>query len=218
MTHFDRWAPSYDDCALRPLYDAAHRAVVDILGSGSHRPHRILDIGCGSARMLRAVAALFPDACAVGVDLSLGMLHVAAQVGPGHFVCAAAEELAFADAAFDTVTSTISMRHWTDRRAAFSQIHRLLEPGGLLVIATIDERPSRRPRRSRPVLRDDLYAAGFVGCRTRQVAGFGPVPMITLVSARQAMHGTVRLRARRAVVAAVRWGRWTVPPPPTGPR
>lgn len=209
--------PSYDDCALRPLYDGAHRAVVEILGSGWYRPQRILDIGCGSARMLRAVAALFPDACAVGVDLSLGMLHVAAQVGPGHFVCAAAEELAFADAAFDTVTSTISMRHWTDRRAAFSQIHRVLQPGGLLVIATVADGPSRRLR-GRPVLGHDLYAAGFVGCRIRQVAGFGPVPMITLVSARQAMHGTVRLRARRAVVAAVRWGRWTVPPPPTGPR
>lgn len=100
MAHFDRWAPSYDDCVLRPLYDAAHRAVLDALRSGTHRPRRILDVGCGSGRMLRHAAALFPDATRAGMDLSLGMLHVAAHAGVGRFVNAAVEELAFADAAF----------------------------------------------------------------------------------------------------------------------
>lgn len=183
IAHFDRWAPTYDDCELQPLYDAAHRAVLDALGTTAGGPRRMLDVGCGTGRLLRHAAELFPDALRVGVDLSAGMLRVAAlaNVEVGGYVCAAAEELAFADRTFDVVTSTISMRHWTDRRLALSQIHRILAPGGMFVLATImDFQPGRM---GRAVCLGDLTAAGFLGCRIRQVAGFGPVPAITIAIA-----------------------------------
>lgn len=74
-----------------------------------------------------------------GVDLSPGMLTVArdrarelgldADLRTGN-----AEALEFGDAAFDTVVCTISLCNIPDHRAAISEMHRVLRPGGRLVL------------------------------------------------------------------------------------
>src|SRR5262245_32682801 len=83
MSMFDRWAPGYDDSALQTVYECAHRTVLGWAAGLGVRPRRILDLGCGTGRLLALAAGTFPEATLAGVDASAGMLTVAAaRVGP----------------------------------------------------------------------------------------------------------------------------------------
>ncbi|MES1945300.1 type 11 methyltransferase [Salinisphaera sp. PC39] len=97
---------------------------------------RILDVGCGSGVLLQRLAQGTPGAALSGVDLSGAMLAVARRrLGPAvDLRCAAAEELPFADGAFDTVVS-VSMFHFIRRpEEALREMRRVLAPGGRLVL------------------------------------------------------------------------------------
>src|SRR5262252_2866005 len=106
-TRFDGWAPRYDDCALQPAFQAAHSAVLQHAHALTSPPSRVLDIGCGTGRLLRLFEQRFSRATLVGIDPSAGMLAVAAD-GPGRFIRGTAEHLPFRDATFDLVVSTAS--------------------------------------------------------------------------------------------------------------
>lgn len=197
VARFDRWAPGYDDSALQPLlYQAVHALVLDRCAQAAPAPRRLLDVGCGTGRLLRSAAARFPDTALVGVDVSGGMLAVAAATtlrGTSVLlVRAAAERLPFADAVFDLVTATLTYRHWADQAAGVAEIARVLCPGGVFGLAAVVTPPPSRGRlRSARLgrLPVSLTAAlGGAGLRTDSVelvAGFGPIPEVTFVLARR---------------------------------
>lgn len=76
---FDAWAPSYDESALQPAYEAAHEAVLHQARQVISRPARVLDVGCGTGRLLRTAMATFPGSVLVGLDASWVMLSVSAE-------------------------------------------------------------------------------------------------------------------------------------------
>jgi ubiquinone/menaquinone biosynthesis C-methylase UbiE len=189
-TRFDGWAPRYDDCALQPAFQAAHRAVLQHACGLTNPPSRVLDIGCGTGRLLRLFAQRFTRATLVGLDPSAGMLAVATE-GPGRFVRATAEHLPFRDANFDLVVSTASCRHWDDAFAAVREIGRVLAPGATLCVADVLDTAGRgitKLRRRTGVaatLVSAMADAGLTPERADVVAGFGPVPAITVLIARR---------------------------------
>jgi ubiquinone/menaquinone biosynthesis C-methylase UbiE len=57
--------------------------------------------------------------------------------GEGHepmFVVGDVASLAFPDASFDLVVSTLSMHHWDDPTAGLAEIRRVLRPGGRALV------------------------------------------------------------------------------------
>lgn len=121
------------------------RALVDAAQQGDLA--RVLDVGCGPGHTTLALA---PHAGAVvGLDLSAAMLtqgrRLAAERGLANltFEQGDVEQLPFADASFDTVTSRFSAHHYPDPAAALAQIARVLAPGGtfLLVDTVAPETP-----------------------------------------------------------------------------
>lgn len=197
LAEFDRWAPTYHDCVLQPLYQAAHRAVLTTAIRLHPTPGRMLDIGCGTGRLLAAAAYRFPRTALIGADLSAVMLSAAGRscpaAIPARFTQAAAEHLPFADMTFDLVTSTVSFRHWTDPRAGLREILRVLTPGGYLILADVFD-PRRQHRISRlrgrstlPQLltQPTLSALGLDVVMTDHVPGFGPLPEITVITAQR---------------------------------
>ena len=95
---------------------------------------RILDIGCGTARLTSGLIARVPSARVAGVDRSWTMLREARRRAlPGiGFVQAEALRLPFMPV-FDAVFSTATF-HWVrEHRPLFAEIHRVLRPGGRLV-------------------------------------------------------------------------------------
>lgn len=131
---FDARATSYD--ALRPPGAAWWRLFDVLVDQGDLRGRKVLDVGCGTGRLLGALVE-HAHAKAWGVDASEEMLRVAraslpAAVGlrPG-----SAEELPFRDGWFERVTMSLVV-HLVDRPRAFAEARRVLDAGGRLAIVT----------------------------------------------------------------------------------
>lgn len=115
---------------------------------------RVLDIGCGTGTL--AILAAQRGASVTAFDASEAMLEVAKQrvvaLNLGDSIqlqqMGIAGMDAFADATFDSVISTLVFSELSrDERAyALHHAHRVLKPGGRLVIAD-EVRPTSRARR-----------------------------------------------------------------------
>jgi ubiquinone/menaquinone biosynthesis C-methylase UbiE len=142
VTPFDTWARSYERSALQTiLFIPAHQAALRLAWQHMPRPRRILDIGFGTARLLRQARHHYPNADLVGIDPAWQMLRIAAATPTAppapaiRYVRAAAEHLPFAHHSFNLIFATMSLRHWTNPTAAIAEIGRVLSPGGVLVLA-----------------------------------------------------------------------------------
>jgi ubiquinone/menaquinone biosynthesis C-methylase UbiE len=72
---FDRWAPNYDCLLTTVFYQAVHKRLLDYAELGDQA--NILDLGCGTGRLLDRIAKQFPTVTATGVDLSNEMIYQA---------------------------------------------------------------------------------------------------------------------------------------------
>jgi ubiquinone/menaquinone biosynthesis C-methylase UbiE len=95
---------------------------------------RVLDLGCGPADGAAMVSGA--GACGIGLDYSEGMLQKATREPAlhGRLVRGDAGRLPFADKAFDKIICTNSFHHYPDHKSALKEMHRVLKPGGLLVL------------------------------------------------------------------------------------
>ncbi len=110
---------------------------------GSQPGERVLDIGCGPGFYIAELAALVgPDGEAVGIDPSADMLSLAAERCKGHtniaFHEAPATSLPFGDASFDAALSVQVLEYVEDVDGALAEMHRVLRPGGRLVLWDVD--------------------------------------------------------------------------------
>jgi ubiquinone/menaquinone biosynthesis C-methylase UbiE len=133
---FDRWGSTYERSWMqRRLFDPVHSAVLRQAES-RFKPADVLDIGCGSGRLLRKVHDSWPEAQLSGVDPAQGMLEVARQLTPeARFSLGSGEALPLEDASVDLALSTISFHHWHDHAAGVREVARVLRPGGSFLLA-----------------------------------------------------------------------------------
>lgn len=104
---------------------------------------RVLDVGTGTGVVaLRAADRVAPRGSVTAVDLSNCMLSVAGgknALRPPEiqvrFCAMDAELLAVAAGSFDAVLSLFALMHFPNPLAALREMHRVLRPGGRLVIA-----------------------------------------------------------------------------------
>ncbi|OVE85403.1 class I SAM-dependent methyltransferase [Natronolimnobius baerhuensis] len=98
-----------------------------------HNDERILDLGCGTGELTRAISSEAADV--VGVDTSPEMLETARESDPEcSFVCMDARELSF-ETHFDAVFSN-AMLHWildADQNQVLQNVHDVLASGGRFV-------------------------------------------------------------------------------------
>src|SRR6266511_2676469 len=105
---------------------------------------RVLDIGCGAGTdTLVAAQMVGPDGRVTGIDMTPEML-VKARAAAGEmglenveFVEGEAERLPFADGSFDVVISNGVIDLIPDKDAVFSELLRVLTPGGRIQIADV---------------------------------------------------------------------------------
>ncbi len=105
---------------------------------------RVLDVGCGAGTdSLVAAQMVAPDGSVTGIDMTEEMLAKARasarEMGAENagFVLGEAEDLPFADKAFDVVISNGVIDLVPDKEAVFGEIDRVLRPGGRLQIADV---------------------------------------------------------------------------------
>lgn len=171
---FDQRAGTYEAGRRGALHEAIVQRTLGLTLSFAPAPGRVLDVGCGTGRLLRELGRLVPQAEELwGVDAAPGMVEVAAVASAGdpriRIRQAFAEQLPFADGRFDLVVSSTSFDHWRDQAAGLRECARVLEPGGRLVLCDLlspllrvtlpfgRRDRARTPSRLRPL----LVAAGF---------------------------------------------------------
>ncbi len=97
-------------------------------------PTCILDLAAGSGDLSRALAKRCPHARVVAADFCLPMLEVAVRKGIPALVQADGLSLPFRDQAFDALTVAFGLRNMASWEGALREMHRVLRPGGLLLV------------------------------------------------------------------------------------
>ena len=98
------------------------------------RPSRILDLATGSGDLAIALQKACPSAQVIGADFCLPMLEEARKKQVPRLVQADGLALPFRRATFDAVTVAFGLRNMASWEKALSEMHRVLRPGGLLVV------------------------------------------------------------------------------------
>jgi len=94
---------------------------------------RVLDLGCAWGFGTRS---LTPGRYVVGVDVSEAYIRRAARtVKNARFLRALADRVPLRDGSFDAIACLDVLEHVPDERALLAEVHRLLRPGGVLLIS-----------------------------------------------------------------------------------
>ena len=145
-THGRTFIPAAGKDWLLPLYDpflrllgaaAIKRPLID---QAAIQPGcRVLDIGCGTGSLTVDIKRLHPLAEVTGVDPDPKALAIATrkanQAGVSvTFDQGFGDRLAYADASFDRVFSSLMFHHLTrdEKLATLAEVRRVLKPGGSL--------------------------------------------------------------------------------------
>ena len=137
---FDRHAASFP--AEVAATDGRLRTVLDVIPPGA----RVLEVGCGKGRFLKAIREARPDVQCVGVDPSPVLLKavpagIETRLG-------SLETVPCDDGSFDVVFSVEAVEHSANRGVAVSELTRVARRGGWIVV--IDKQESHWGRLQTP--------------------------------------------------------------------
>jgi SAM-dependent methyltransferase len=191
-------SPGHDDTreGARLIHDFA----IALLCLAPAPGDRVLDLGAGSCWVSEWLRRFNVDT--VSVDLAFDMLRVGrARLGPeAALVAGDLERLPFSSASVDHAVCLNAFHHVPDGRAALVEIHRVLKPGGRLLLS--------EPGRGHAEAQTSVTAAGDYGVQEADVvasmliadcvrAGFARVAIKPLVHAVPWFE-----------IDAERWARW----------
>jgi demethylmenaquinone methyltransferase/2-methoxy-6-polyprenyl-1,4-benzoquinol methylase len=219
---FDSVAPRYD--VMNDLMSLGlHRAwkAYTVLVADVRPGQRVLDIAGGTGDLAQAFARkVGSEGLVVHTDINASMLRVGrdrlldAGVVLPTVVCDA-EKLPFESESFDRVSVGFGLRNMTHKEAALAEMHRVLRPGGKLLVLEFSKvaKPLERaydwysfqvlPRIGRLVARDEAsyrYLAESIRMHPGQEelkammrkAGFGHVDYHNLTGGVAALHVAIK--------------------------
>lgn len=93
---------------------------------------KILEIGCGTGRLLKEIKIQNPDSDLSGIDISRAMLRKAKKrLGKSiHLSVQTIANTNFGNNEFDLIICTSSLYCWNNPSQGLTEIHRILKPGG----------------------------------------------------------------------------------------
>jgi demethylmenaquinone methyltransferase/2-methoxy-6-polyprenyl-1,4-benzoquinol methylase len=219
---FDSVAPRYD--LMNDLMSMGlHRAwkAYAVLAADVRPGQRVLDIAGGTGDLAQAFARkVGSEGLVVHTDINASMLRVGrdrlldAGVVLPTLVCDA-EKLPFATESFDRVSVGFGLRNMTHKDAALAEMHRVLRPGGKLLVLEFSKvaKPLEKaydwysfsilPRLGRLVARDEAsyrYLAESIRMHPGQEelkammkqSGFGHVDYHNLTAGVAALHVAIK--------------------------
>lgn len=176
---FDSIAPAYDvmntfmSLGMHTRWrNTALRMAAARLG---RNPHNILDIATGTGDVAFALAKQYPEAQIFGLDLSEGMLAIARkkqdELPEGKksrivFSQGDSLDMTFPDDTFDLVTVAYGVRNFENLRQGYSEIRRVMRPGGVLCVIELSQ-----PTSALPLMGYWLYTRGIIPVAGRIVSG-----------------------------------------------
>lgn len=142
---FDRTAVDYDGINWLFSLGSGARYRTEVLKRVGVGPGaQLLDVATGTGLVAAEAQRLVgPRGGVFGIDISAGMLQVAHKKSGLLVAQARAETLPFVDACFDVLTMGYALRHVCSLTETFREFHRVLKPGGRVVLLEI-ARPENR--------------------------------------------------------------------------
>ena len=143
---FDEWAASGRGERMEEGHGDVVEQVIEQLNIRAG--NQVLDLGCGIGWATRILAGKGAGVQAIGIDASPAMVKKAEELSSlrirARYEVGTFEALDFNDGKFDHVFSMEALYYAPDLTQAFSEIHRVLKPGGQanIVMDCYAERPS----------------------------------------------------------------------------
>ncbi|WP_207895398.1 class I SAM-dependent methyltransferase [Treponema sp. J25] len=143
--HFEEEAAQYDGIIknLIPYYHKMVEALVNTLPFDPSLEIQVIDLGCGTGTISRAVKDAYPNAKLTCVDISEKMLKVAAgklsEVSDAIFIKKNFYDFNF-DKNYDAVVSSLALHHLEtkeDKLEFYRKIYSCLNDGGIFVNADV---------------------------------------------------------------------------------
>ncbi len=142
---FDRAADTYDDSAI--LQKNVCDEMLNRLNLVKIQPDKILDAGCGTGYAVSGLRSRFKESMLISLDISMNMLKKTRNQTPklkrmlgwskSFEICGDLERIPLIDQGAGLVWSNLALQWCNNLDEAFNEIHRVLEPEGLLMFTTL---------------------------------------------------------------------------------
>lgn len=140
--NFNRAAKTYDAAAV--LQQEVAQRMLERFYYIKQQPQAILDLGCGTGQLTLGLLQRFNKAKITALDLAPEMLKVLkAKISfwqrlrnSPQFICADAEQLPIQYNSYDLVVSGLTLQWCNQPDLVFSEVMRVLKPGGLFMFTT----------------------------------------------------------------------------------
>lgn len=137
--HFEEESEEFDSTILKliPFYNDMIGFMISALPFKSSKPIKVLDLGCGTGNISRAVKERFPNAMISCVDLAEGMIkmaqHKLSNYGDIQYYTGDFREIEFG-AEYDVVVSSLALHHLSsecEKQEIYRKIHDCLKDEGV---------------------------------------------------------------------------------------
>jgi ubiquinone/menaquinone biosynthesis C-methylase UbiE len=144
------------------IFDKGNIAVNDLMKTAldMQADDHVLEIGFGTGKLIAELAGRIDGGLVRGIDFSKEMASLAARRNKVHIARGKVilqqgnfEETAFGAESFDKVCSANTIYFWPDPDLWVRKIHKILKPGGKLVIAFEDQAQLRQKPLDKGVFR-----------------------------------------------------------------
>lgn len=117
---------------------ACENLMEELLKFVPDRSGTLLDVACGKGASTAYLTRYFAPERVTGVNISEKQLDIARRNAPGcTFRLMSATELDFPDGSFDTIFCVEAAFHFDTRQRFLEEAHRVMKPGGVLVLSDI---------------------------------------------------------------------------------
>jgi SAM-dependent methyltransferase len=114
--------------------------------AGVRSGQRVLDVGCGPGALTAELVTRVGPAAVTAVDPSDSFVAAARERNPGvQVVKASAEDLPFADRAFDAALAQLVVHFMSDPVAGLTEMARVARPGGVIAACVWDHAGGQGP-------------------------------------------------------------------------
>lgn len=143
--HFETEAREFDEVIIRliPYYNQMVQALVDAIHFDKDLPIRVMDLGCGTGTVAKAVADKFPNSKIVCLDMASNMIEMAKHKLTSHkdtrFIVGDFSQTDFNEK-FDVVVSSLALHHLendNDKIKFYTKIYNTLVDSGQFINADV---------------------------------------------------------------------------------